>query len=107
MNDTQYTNQELTRGSLGPIMNDIYLHHILMKTKSKFETILCQQWAVRRTWYERDVSLLFMTIMLTFCVTVMGWIDVLDSDRSDFRRRRAVDISSYVWVLVIFHVNSK
>ena len=34
-----------------------------------------------------------MTMILT-SVTMVGWADVLDSDRGDFRRRRAVDISS-------------
>ena len=31
-------------------------------------------------------------------VTMVGWVDVLDSYRGDFRRRRAVDISSW-WCL--------
>ena len=39
---------------------------------------------------EKDVSHPFMTMILT-CVTMMGWADVPDSD---FRRRRAIDISS-------------
>ena len=42
---------------------------------------------------QKDVSHQFMNIILT-SVTVVGWADVPDSDRSDFRRRRAVDISS-------------
>ena len=44
---------------------------------------------------EKDASHPFMTMILT-CVTKVGWADVPDSDRGDFRRRRAVDISSYV-----------
>ena len=40
------------------------------------------------TWNERDVSRSFMS------VTTMGWADVPDSDRGDFRCRRAVDRSS-------------
>ena len=39
-----------------------------------------------------------MTMILT-CVTMLGWADVPDSDRGDFRRRRAVDISSLVHVV--------
>ena len=35
-----------------------------------------------------------MTMILT-CVTMVRRADVLDSDRGDFRRRRAVDISSF------------
>ena len=35
-----------------------------------------------------------MTMILT-SVTMVGWADVLDSDWGDFRRRLAVDISSY------------
>ena len=42
---------------------------------------------------EKDVSHPFMTMILT-SVTMVGWADVQDSDRGDFRRRRAVDISS-------------
>ena len=34
-----------------------------------------------------------MTMLLT-SVTMVGWADVPDSDWGDFRRRRAVDISS-------------
>ena len=43
---------------------------------------------------EKDVSHLFMTMKLT-CVTMVGWADVPDSEQGDFRRRCAVDISSY------------
>ena len=43
---------------------------------------------------EKDVSHPFMTRLLT-CETMVGWADVPDSDRGDFRRRRAVDISSF------------
>ena len=42
---------------------------------------------------EKDVSHPFMTMILT-SVTMVGWADVPDSDWGDFRRRRAVDISS-------------
>ena len=35
-----------------------------------------------------------MTRILT-SVTTAGWADVLNSDRGDFRRQRAIDISSY------------
>ena len=45
------------------------------------------------TWNEKDVSQLFMTMILT-CVTMVAWADVPDSDWGDLRRRRAVDISS-------------
>ena len=31
---------------------------------------------------------------IEFCVTMVGWFDVPDGDRGDFRRLRAVDISS-------------
>ena len=43
---------------------------------------------------EKDVSYPFMTMILTY-VTIVRWADVPDSDRGDFRRRRAVDISSW------------
>ena len=48
----------------------------------------------RLTWNEKGVSHPFKTMILT-CVTMVVWADVPDSDRGDFRRRRAVDISSF------------
>ena len=35
-------------------------------------------------------------------VTMMGWVDVPYSDWGDFKRRHAVDISSYYMIVVIF-----
>ena len=60
-------------------------------SRSKSEIALCQEWGGRLTM--KDVSHPFMTMILT-CVTMLGWADVPDNDRGDFRRRRAVDISS-------------
>ena len=62
-------------------------------SRSKSEIPLSQEWDGRLTWNEKDVSHPFMTMILT-SVTMVGWVDVLDSDWGDFRRRRAVDISS-------------
>ena len=46
--------------------------------------------------YERDVSRPFSHDHdIDLCVTMAGWVDVPDSDRGDFIRRRAVGISSY------------
>ena len=56
---------------------------------------LSQEWGGRLTMNEKDVSHPFMTIILT-CVTMVRWADVPDSGRGDFRRRRAVDISSWL-----------
>ena len=36
-----------------------------------------------------------MTMILT-SVTIVGWADVPDSDWGDFRRRHAIDISSFL-----------
>ena len=47
------------------------------------------------TWDERDVSRSFMTMTMTLWATMVGWVDVPHSDWGDFKRRRAVDISSY------------
>ena len=63
-------------------------------SRSESEIALSQEWGSRLTMNEKDVSHPFMTMILT-CVTMVGWADVLDSDRGDFRRRRAVDLSSY------------
>ena len=62
-------------------------------SRSEYEIALSQEWDDRLTWNEKDVSIPFMTMMLT-SVTMVGWVDVPDSDRGDIRHRRAVDISS-------------
>ena len=49
----------------------------------------------------KDVSHPFMTVILT-SVTMVGWADVPDSDWGDFRRQRAVDISSWKYSIVYF-----
>ena len=63
-------------------------------SKSESETALSQEWDGWLTWNEKDVSHPFMTMILT-SGTMMGWANVPDSYWGDFRRRRAVDISSY------------
>ena len=63
-------------------------------SRSESEIALSQEWGAWLTWNEKDVSHPFKTMILT-SVTMVGWADVPDSDRGDFRRRRAVDISSY------------
>ena len=65
-------------------------------SRSESEIALSQEWGGRLAMNEKDVSHPFMTMILT-CVTMMGWVDVPDSDRGHFRRRRAVDISSWCW----------
>ena len=62
-------------------------------SRSESEIALSQEWGSLLTMNEKDASHPFMTMILT-CVTMVGWADVPDSDRGDFRRRRAVDISS-------------
>ena len=64
-------------------------------SRSESEIALSQEWGSRLTMNEKDVSHPFMTMILT-CVTVVAWADVLDSDWGDFRRRRAVHISSFI-----------
>ena len=64
-------------------------------SKSEFEIALSQGWGGWLTMNEKkDVCHSFMTMILT-CLTMVGWVDVPNSDRGDFRRWRAVDISSY------------
>ena len=65
-------------------------------SRSESEIALSQKWGGRLTWKVKDVSHSFMTMILT-SVTMVGWADVPDSDWGDFRRRRAVDISSYYY----------
>ena len=62
-------------------------------SRSESEIAISQEWGGRLTMNEKDVSHPFMTMILT-CVTMVGWVDVPDTDRGDFRRR-AVDISSF------------
>ena len=64
-------------------------------SRSESEIALSQEWGRLLTMNEKNASHPFMTMILT-CVTMVGWADVLDSDLGDFRRRRAVDISSYL-----------
>ena len=66
-------------------------------SRSESEIALSQELDGRLTWNEKNVSDPFMTMILT-SVTMVGWEDVPDSDWGDFRRRRAVDISS--WLLL-------
>ena len=65
-------------------------------SRSETEIALSQECGGRLTMDKTDVIRPFMTMILT-CVTMVGWADVPDSDRGDFRRRRAVDISSCSW----------
>ena len=64
--------------------------------KSESEIALSQEWGGRLTMNEKDVSRHPIITMILSCVTMVGWADVPDSDRGDFRCRRAVDISSFV-----------
>ena len=65
-------------------------------SRSEPEIALSQEWDGRLTWNEKDVSHPFMTMILPVTsVTMVGWADVPDSDWGDFRRQRAVDISSF------------
>ena len=57
-------------------------------SRSESEIVLTQEWDGRLTWNEKDVT---MTMILT-SVTMVGWVDVPDSDWGDFRRC-AVDMS--------------
>ena len=62
-------------------------------SRSESEIALSEGWGSRLTMSEKDVSHPFTTMILT-CVTVVAWADVPERDRGDFRRRRAIDISS-------------
>ena len=66
-------------------------------SRSESEIALSQEWGSLLTMNKKDESHPFITMILT-CVTMTGWADVPDSDRGDFRRRRAVDISSCLWL---------
>ena len=61
-------------------------------SRSESEIALSQEWGGRLTMNEKYGSHPVMTMILT-CVTMVGWAGVPDSDRGDFRRRCAVDIS--------------
>ena len=65
-------------------------------SRSKSEIALSQEWDGRLARKEKVVSHPFMTMILT-SVTLVGWADVPGSDWGDFRRRRAVDISSLIF----------
>ena len=63
-------------------------------SRPESEIALSQEWGGRLTWNEKDMSHPFMAMILT-SVTMVGWASVLDSERGEFRRRHAVDISTY------------
>ena len=63
-------------------------------SRSESEIALSQEWDGRLTWNEKDVSHPFMT-MIFINLTMVGWADVPDSDWGDFKRWRALDISSF------------
>ena len=70
----------------------------LVVSRSKFEIALFEEWGlIDMKWkgcesiiHDHDYDL---------WVTMVGWVDVPYSDWGDFRRRRAVDISSYLSML--------
>ena len=67
----------------------------LRVSRSESEIDLSQKWNGQLTWNAKDVNHPFMTMILT-SVTMVGWADVPDSDRGDFKCRHAVDLSSYI-----------
>ena len=75
-------------------------------SRSESEIALSQEWGSLLTMNEKDASHPFMTMILT-CVTMVGWADVPDSDRGDFRRRPAVDISSLIFGSSISCINKQ
>ena len=76
-----------------PLTSLITLTFEFQVSSSVSEIALSQEWDGQLTWSEKDVSHPFMTMILT-SVTMVGLADVPDSDQGEFRRRRAVDISS-------------
>ena len=72
----------------------------LWVSMSESQIALSQEWDGRLTWNKKDVGHPFMNMILN-SVSVVGWPDVPDSDRGDFRRRRAVDISSSIYIIII------
>ena len=70
-------------------------------SRSESDIALSQEWGGQLTWNEKDLSHPFMTMILT-SVTMVGWADIPDSDRGDFRRQRAIDISSCHWTVFVY-----
>ena len=58
-------------------------------SKSESEIALFQEWGGRLTMNEKDVSHLFMTMILT-CVTMVRWAYVPDSDLQTSACRRHI-----------------
>ena len=81
-------------------IHDLDLRVEISRSQSEIHVALSQDWDGRLTWNEKDMSHPFMTMILT-SLTMVAWADVLDSDWGDFRRRRAVDISSYLSLLLL------
>ena len=68
----------------------------LQVARSEFKITLSQEWDGQLTWNKRDCESSSHGDDTDLSVTVVCWVDVPDSDRGDFWRRRAVDISSFV-----------
>ena len=68
-------------------------------SRSESEIAVSQKCGGRLTWNEKDVCCGSSThdheSMILTSVTMVGMADVPDIDGGDFRRRRAIDISSY------------
>ena len=64
-------------------------------SRSESEIALSQEWGIRLIMNEKDVSHPWYWLVWPW------WADVPDSDRGDFRRRRAVDISSWGFVVTL------
>ena len=63
--------------------------------RSEYEIALSQEWEGQFTWNGSDTSR-HSWPWHQFCLTiVVGWVDVPDSDRVDFRRQHAINISSF------------
>ena len=62
-------------------------------SRSQARIALSQEWDGQFTRNEKYVGHSFMTMILTR-VTMVGWAGVPNSNRGDFRRQGAIDISS-------------
>ena len=75
-------------------IHDLDLRVEISRSQCEIHVALSQDWDGWLTWNEKDVSHPFMTMILT-SLTMVRWADVPNSDWGDFRRRRAVNISSW------------
>ena len=97
---------EMKRKQINKILGWLY-DLALLTTPSEFEIALSHNGTADWHGRKRMWGVHSWPWYIDFSVTMVGWVDVPDSDRGDFRCQRAVDIFSFPLLLSVFvHVSN-